>query len=193
MNANIREISKIIRPPVTSCTYQWSDLHNLLDEANSRRLIVISAPPGAGKSTLVATYTASRSLPNIWYQVDITDNDLGTFFNYFGIAAREAMPHNKASIPDWRPEFPQDNAAFAKRYFQEIYQLMEAPFLVVLDDYQEVEDAAALHDVICVACRELPPGGRMIIISRKGCPPTLARLCTSNMVAIIEPDDLRLS
>ena len=193
MNADIRETSKTLRPPLASGSYQRSDLHNLLDEAHSRRLIVISGPPGTGKSTLVATYITTRNLPSIWYKVDNTDKHLATFFHYFGIAAREAMPHNRASMPDWRPEFSKDNTAFTKRYFQEIYQHLKAPFLVVLDDYHEVEEDAALHDAICVACTELPPGGRMVIISSKGCPPTLSRLCTSNMAALIEPDDLRLS
>ena len=193
MNADIRELSKALRPPHASSNFQRSDLHNLLDEANSRRLIVINGPPGAGKSTLVATYIATRNLPSIWYQVDNADKDLATFFHNFGIAVNEALPHKKASIPDWRSEFSQESSAFAKRYFQEIYQHLEAPFLVVLDDYQELEDDAALHDAICIACKELPPGGRMVIISRKGCPPTLARLCTSDKVAIIEPDDLLLS
>lgn len=193
MNANIREISKTLRPPLASNNYQRSDLHNLLDEANSRQLIVISGPPGAGKSDLVATYIATRHLPSIWYQVDSADKDLATFFHYFGIAAREAMPHKEASVPDWHPELSQEITAFAKRYFQEIYQHLEAPFLIVLDDYQEVEDAAALHDVICVGCKELSSRGRMVILSRKGCPPTLMRQCTRDSVAIIEPDDLRLS
>jgi LuxR family maltose regulon positive regulatory protein len=171
----------------------WSDLHNLLDEANCRRLIIISGPSGAGKSTLVATYIASRDLPSIWYQVDSADKDLVTFFHYFGIAAREAMPYNKDILPDWHPELSKDSTAFAKQYFREIYRHLNTPFLVVLDDYQEVEDTAALHDAICVACKELPPGGRMVLMSRKGCPPTLARLCTTDKVAIIEPDDLLLS
>ena len=193
MNADIREISKTLRPPIASSSYQRRDLHNLLDEANSRRLIVISGPQGAGKSTLLATYIATRKLASIWYQVDSTDKDLATFFHYFGIAAGEAIPRNKLPMLDRYPELSQESSAFAKRYFQEIYQHLEAPFLVVLDDYQKVGDDTALHDAICIACRELPPGGRMVIISRKGCPPTLARLCTSNMVAIIEPDDLLLS
>jgi LuxR family maltose regulon positive regulatory protein len=193
MNADISDISRSVRAPLAPGGYPRSDLHNLLDEANSRRLIVINGPPGAGKSTLIATYIATRNLPSIWYQVDNTDQDLATFFHDFGIAARQAMPHNKASLPDWHPAFVTDNTAFAKRYFQAIYHHLKAPFLVVLDDYQEVEDAAPLHDAICVACKELPPGGRMVIISTKGCPPTLARLCTTNMVAIIEPDDLRLN
>ena len=190
MNADIRELSKALRPPHASSNFQRSDLHNLLDEANCRRLILIRGPSGAGKSTLVATYIASRNLSSIWYQVDSADKDLATFFHYFSIASREAMLSGKDTMPDWRSEFSQNSTAFAKQYFQAIYRHLKTPFLVVLDNYQEVGDDAVLHDVICAACKELPQGGRMVLMSRKGCPPTLARLCTTDKVAIIEPDDL---
>ena len=111
MNADIREISKTLRPPIASSSYQRRDLHNLLDEANSRRLIVISGPQGAGKSTLLATYIATRKLASIWYQVDSTDKDLATFFHYFGIAAGEAIPRNKLPMLDRYPELSQEKAS----------------------------------------------------------------------------------
>ena len=193
MNADIRELSKSLRPSLAADRDQRSDLHNLLDETKYRQLIVISGPPGSGKSALVATYIATRNLPSIWYRLDDTDKNLATFFHYFGIAARETMPHKVASMPDWRTDFSPENTALTKQYFRGIYQHLETPFLVVLDDYQEVGDDTAFHDAICVACRELPPGGRMVIISSKACPPSLARQCTDNMAAIIEPDDLLLS
>jgi len=192
MNEDKSAIPKITRPHVAS-SYHRTDLHNLLDEAYSRRLVVVSGPPETGKSTLVATYIESRNLPSIWYQVDEGDNDLATFFHFFGIAARKATPHNKAAMPHLPPEFFQDIDAFAERYFREIFRYLEIPFLIVLDNYQDVADDAALHEAIRVACIELPPGGRIVIISRKGCPTAMAKLRTNNKVAIIEWDELQLT
>lgn len=190
MNADIREPAKSLRPPFATSHYQWNDLHNLLDETNSRRLIVVSGPPSVGKSTLIYTYISTRNLPNIWYRVGCADKDVARFFQHFGVAVSGAMEQDNGSVADLRPAISQESTVFAKQYFQKIYQNLTPPFLIVLYDYQEVGEDAVLHDVICAACRELPKGGRMVIISRNECPRTLAQLCKSNSVAIIEPDDL---
>lgn len=192
MNGDISVIPKITRPR-PSPGYARKDLYNLLDETSSRPLVGVCAPQGTGKSALVSTYIESRNLPSLWYHVDKGDKDLATFFHFLGIAAREATPHNKAAMPHLPPEFSQGIAVFAKRYFQELYRHLETPFLIVLDNYHELEEDAALHEAILVACSELPHGGRIVIISRRECPPAIARLRASNMVAIIETDDLQLS
>jgi LuxR family maltose regulon positive regulatory protein len=192
MNGNKSVLPKITRPYLAS-SYHRTDLHNLFDEASTRQLIVVSGPPGTRKSTLVATYIESRNLPSLWYIVDKNDNDLATFYYYLGIASLEAKPHYKPAMPHLTPGFSGSITAFAKRYFRELYRHLEFPFLIVLDNYQDVAEDADLHEVIRVACTELPQGGRIVLITTKECPPPLALLRANNMAAVIEPDDLQLS
>ena len=192
MNAKISDKRKIDRPPAAP-GYYCTELHDLLDELRSRPLIVISGPPGIGKSTLVATYIDTRSVPGIWYQIDKDDDDLATFFHHFEKALYEVELGAKIKLPNLTPKASKNIVEYAKRYFEQIYKHLKVPFLIVLDDYHEVSQDAALHNVLQVACTELPKGGRIVVITDMECPPLLAQLRSSNMVAIIESRDFQMS
>ena len=192
MSAEIFVRSKISRPPVAN-GYYCTELHDLLDELLSRQLVVISGPPGIGKSTLAATYIESRNLPSIWYQVDNGDNDPATFFYCLDMAMREAKSQSNFSLPHLSRKDSREISEFAKLYFEQLYQRLEVPFLIVLDNYQEVAEDAALHEAIQAACTGLPKGGRIAIITTNKCPPSFAQLRARNMVAIIESEDFQMT
>jgi LuxR family maltose regulon positive regulatory protein len=183
-------ISKIIRPhpPVS---YSREDLYNLLDELISKRLIVISGPPGSGKTNLVASYIENRNVSDIWCRLDKGDNDPTTFFNYLGVALRDARPDSNVALPYLSEDLLRNISAFSKKYFQEFCRHLKPPFLIVLDNYQEIEDDACLHEAILAGCNELPQGGRIIMITTKEYPHTLTRLRANKMMAIIEWEDLK--
>jgi LuxR family maltose regulon positive regulatory protein len=46
------------------------------------KLILVSAPAGYGKTTLLAQFAADAPLPVLWYQLDADDNDPALFFEY---------------------------------------------------------------------------------------------------------------
>ena len=62
-----------------------------LDENRGRPLIWLDGPPGAGKTTLVASYLEARNIPTLWYQVEPSDADPANLFHYLTLAA-EAFP-----------------------------------------------------------------------------------------------------
>jgi ATP/maltotriose-dependent transcriptional regulator MalT len=81
-----------------------------LDLARKKPVTWVWAPPGAGKTTLVASYLAARRTRGLWYKVDEGDADVATFFYYLGLAAprrRRPLP-----LPLLTPEYRQ---AAAKR------------------------------------------------------------------------------
>ena len=76
-------------PPVTlstSCT-------------GARTVAWISGPPGAGKSTLAASYVGARNCLCAWYQLDADDADVATFFHYLCHAAHRLDGGRPAHSP----------------------------------------------------------------------------------------------
>jgi ATP/maltotriose-dependent transcriptional regulator MalT len=52
---------------------------------------------------------------------------------------------------------------------------------------------AGLHDVLATAVEEVPPGGRLIVVSRETPPAPLARLAANQAVKLVDYDALRLT
>src|SRR5512134_2117817 len=89
-----------------------------LDETLWRRLVWIAAPPGAGKTSLVASYVEARKLDGIWYQVDSGDADPASFFYYLRLAAGQVSEGRRHRLPLLTGEYLHDLDGFTRRFFR---------------------------------------------------------------------------
>jgi tetratricopeptide (TPR) repeat protein len=154
---------------------------------------LVNGPPGAGKTTLVASYLTSRNLRALWYQVDSGDDDVATFFHYFSQAARQHLPPEDASLRDFDPAVASDLTSFSRRFFREFYARAATPLVVVLDNYQELPEGSPSHDLVRIACEETPDHCHVVIVSREACPKSLGRIRFNQSLTLIGSDELALT
>jgi LuxR family transcriptional regulator, maltose regulon positive regulatory protein len=185
-------LAKISRPRLFGVVAREC-LFALLDENRGRPLIWISGPPGAGKTTLVASYYEARPCPVIWYQVDPGDADPAALFVYLSQAASTVLECDEPTLPRFVAEHFSDLTGFARLFFRAFFAQLPAELILVFDNYQDVAESAPLHDIVSQAVAEVPPGSSIVAVSRMEVPRQFVKRIADNAVAHIGADSLQLN
>ena len=165
-------------------------LFELLDRRRQSSGVWINAGAGCGKTTLVASYLNARGLDSRWYQLDVRDSDVATFFYYMRLGAGE---EHSSALPLFTSEYHDELPSFARRFFRILFEALPPSFVLVLDDYHEVSPQSALHEVMEKAIAETPRDGCVVVISRGEPPPSMARLRANRELEVVGWDELRLT
>ena len=185
-------MNKISRP-IAKNVHMRQRLFERLDLLRQIPVVWISAPAGSGKTTLVSSYLEHRRIPCLWYQIDKGDEDPASFFYYMAQAAKKASPRTRTALPLFTPEYSHGLPVFTLRYFEKFFARLKSESALVLDNYQEVHAAAGFQEIIRHALSQIPPGMRMIIISRTDPPDAIIRLLAGNQMEMLRWEDIRLT
>jgi LuxR family maltose regulon positive regulatory protein len=187
------QLAKLTRPRLHKAVAR-ERLFALLDEAREHKpVICVVGPPGAGKTTLVASWLDARNIKGIWFQVDPGDSDLATFFYYLGEAAKTFSRKRQRPLPRLTPEYLHDIDGFSRRFFRELFSRLPHGAMLVLDNYQEVQPAQRFHNLIATAVEEVPTGVTLIVVSRSDTPESYARLIANEKAGFIDWEALKLT
>jgi len=157
-----------------------------------RRLTLIAAPAGYGKTTLLSEW-ASRRLgessercPVAWLTLDEGDSDPARFWAYLAASLRTVIT---LSIPDalQLPQSPQI-ANLVTELINQISSYGEN-LLLILDDYHLVT-AQPVHDALAFLLDHQPPNLHLVIAARADPPLPLARLRARGQLTELRQADL---
>src|SRR5919107_894268 len=152
-------------------------LSERLEEGLGPQLILVSAPAGFGKSTLLGTWASELSgsgRPMAWYSLDSGDNDPAQFWRYFFTAIDLLQPGSgktALALLD-SPQAPPIEAILTT-LLNELVDLSTDAVLVI-DDYHLIE-SQTIHEALTFLIDHLPPRMHLVIATREDPPLPLPR------------------
>jgi LuxR family maltose regulon positive regulatory protein len=167
-------------------------LLDLLDGALSSKLILVAAPPGYGKTTLLSVWIQERSIPTAWLSLDSGDNDHLLFTRYLISALQSINPDiGQVSLTLLKSTQASSQTSILSALLNDVTRF-EGDIVLVLDDYHIIE-SQDVHDILTYLLDHLPPNMHIILASRSDPPLPLSRLRARNQLLEIRQADLRLS
>jgi len=185
--------TKLYVPPSRPGLVPRPRLIERLDEGlrQGRKLTLLSAPAGFGKTTLLSEWVADCGSPVAWLALDEGDNDPVRFWAYFVAALQtvEAAVEEEMLGPFQSSQPPME--AILTAIINRVATL-PGPLALILDDYHLIA-AQAIHDGLAFLLEHLPPNLRLVISTRADPPLPLARLRARGQMVEIRTDDLRFT
>ncbi len=163
-----------------------------LNEGLHRKLTLICAPAGFGKTTLISEWVAGCKRPVAWLSLDEGDNDPIRFHAYL-VAALQTI---EAGIFEnvqamLRISQPPPIESVLTELINEVVTLSQ-DFVLVLDDYQVIEDRS-IDESLTFLLDHIPPVMHLVIISRSDPMLPLSRLRARSQMTELRIGDLRFS
>jgi LuxR family maltose regulon positive regulatory protein len=186
--------TKFYLPPLPTGFVARPRLLEYLDEALTHRLTLVSAPAGAGKTTLVSAWVQSarkKGAVTGWLSLDEGDNDLGRFLEYLVTCLEEGgAVIDTAVLP-----LTQREQAGVENVLADIIRgvlNLKREIFLVLDDYHLIQNIE-VHAALGYLLDHAPARLHLVLLSRSDPPLELARLRVAGQLAEVRMEQLRFT
>jgi LuxR family maltose regulon positive regulatory protein len=155
-------------------------------------VVLVCAPAGFGKTTLLADWATRATLPVAWLSLDPEDNDPSRFWRYVVVALDRICGGLAERVA---PLLSSPGLASGQGVVTAVVNELVAArdeLALVLDDYHVLE-SRSIHEDMAFLLSHLPPQLHVVIVSRSDPPLPLARIRASGQLAEFRAADLRFT
>jgi LuxR family maltose regulon positive regulatory protein len=168
MTSSLPFITKLIVPKRKGSVLRRQRLLDFMHEYLDRKLILVSASAGYGKTTLLVDFAQDTEFPVCWYTLDAGDRDPQVFLEYLLASLQRRFPNfggrTGALLQD--PGRGRDLEAIVGTLVTEIQRDIAQYFVIALDDYHLVDESAPINLVLDLLLTYLPDNAHIILASR---------------------------
>lgn len=186
--------TKLFAPAVRARLVERPRLMERLNSVQSsgRKAVLVSAPAGSGKTTLVVQWLASQTnWPIGWVSLDERDNLPARFFAYLVAALQTVLPEAGSEALALLG-LPGANLEEVVTLLVNDMVAAQGPFCLVLDDYHTITNPA-LHQALNLLLEAQPPQMHLLLISREDPALQLARLRARGQLIELRQDEMRFT
>ncbi|MBV6449381.1 MAG: HTH-type transcriptional regulator MalT [Anaerolineales bacterium] len=163
-----------------------------LNAGLDKKLTLIAAPAGFGKTTLLSEWIPQSPRCVTWLSLDASDNDPVKFLAYFV----KSLQRLRADLGEGAFSLLQSPQALPitsilTTLINDIAAFSDA-FCIVLDDYHVIE-SQAIHDGLIFLTEHQPDNMHLLITTRMDPPLALARLRARDQLSELRANDLRFT
>jgi LuxR family transcriptional regulator, maltose regulon positive regulatory protein len=182
--------TKFFAPPRPAHDISRPSLSKRLDEGVSRKLTLVCAAAGFGKSTLVSQWAQDCLFPSAWLSLDVEDRDPSRFLEYL-VASLEVISKTVGSgLAAMLRSSPPASAETVLTLLVNQLSKIHGKLVLVLDDYH-LAASAGVNEVLTFLLDHMPAQLHVVIASREEPEIPLGRLRVSGQLVEIRQQDLR--
>ena len=184
-------VSKLRRPVVRLGTVRRSPLIERLARGDSRPVVLMVAPPGYGKTTLLSQWAERSDRAFAWVSVDEADDDPKVLLSYVAEALDAVEPIDERVFDALASPGSSVTGSVVPR-LAAAFASMSTPVVLVLDDVHLLQDRAC-RAALSVLADHVPSGSRLVLAGRGGPLLRVARLRAEGRILEIGPRELSLT
>ncbi len=161
----------------------------------SKRLLIVRAPAGYGKTAVIAEAARRLAWRAAWYRIDVLDHDPAVFVASLVQAVRDRVPGFGAILIERfaeAHETPMSPAEMVALLVSELRDEVDDELHIIVDDYHQAIASAELNRTLDYVLANLPPLVHLVLLTRFQPTVSTTRLKLDDALAEVSFEDLRL-